>query len=217
MYIAISLIVSYLIGAINFSFLYGKLLRGIDIRDHGSGNAGATNTLRVLGKGPGILVLVLDVFKGVAAVAIGNLAASPQQLWVPVLCGLLAIVGHNWPVYFGFRGGKGVATTIGVMATLAFVPTLIACALAVAAIAISRFVSLGSILGAVAGIICGIVFYIIGQANPAFFARVSLAQLFFMIVAPSLVIILHHDNIGRLLAGKERKIGQKETIATNKA
>ncbi|KIL41531.1 hypothetical protein SD70_06585 [Gordoniibacillus kamchatkensis] len=198
MFIAISLLVSYLIGAINFSFLYGKLVRGIDIREHGSGNAGATNTLRVLGKGPGIMVLVLDVLKGVAAVAVGDWAASPQQGWVPVACGLLAIVGHNWPVYFGFRGGKGVATTIGAMAMLAFVPTLIACAIAVAAIAISRFVSLGSLLIVLA---LPVLLLIMHRPPEIFWASVVLCLF---------VFIRHRSNIVKLWNGKENKLGAKK-------
>ena len=117
----ITIVVGYLLGSISFSYLFGKWFKGIDIRKHGSGNAGATNTLRVLGKGPAILVLLLDALKGVVAVLLGVWAApGPDDIWIRVLCGLAAIVGHNWPVFFGFRGGKGIATTIGVMATLCF-------------------------------------------------------------------------------------------------
>jgi glycerol-3-phosphate acyltransferase PlsY len=197
MFIPASLILSYLIGALNFSFLYGKFFRGIDIREHGSGNAGATNTLRVLGKGPGILVFVLDVLKGVAAVAIGHWAASPGQIWVPVLCGLLAIVGHNWPVYLGFRGGKGVATTIGAMAALAFVPTLIACAIAVAAIAVSRYVSLGSLLIALA---LPILLLIMHRPPEIVWASVVLCLF---------VFIRHRTNIVKLWNGRENKLGSR--------
>jgi glycerol-3-phosphate acyltransferase PlsY len=197
MFAIISIVLGYLIGAINFSFLYGRLFRGIDIRNHGSGNAGATNTLRVLGKGPGILVLVLDVLKGVAAVLIGQWAAAPGQTWVPVVCGLLSIVGHNWPVYFGFRGGKGVATTIGVMATLAFLPTLIACLIAVAAIAISRYVSLGSLL-----IALFLPFLLLIMHRPAELIWTSVLLCIF-------VFVRHRSNIVKLASGKENKLGAK--------
>lgn len=118
------IVVSYLLGSVSFSVLLAKLLKGIDIRQYGSGNAGATNTLRVLGKGPAILVLLLDVLKGVAAVWLGTWVGG-WGTWVPALCGIAAIIGHNWPLYFRFRGGKGIATTIGVMATLCLWPALL--------------------------------------------------------------------------------------------
>src|SRR5699024_8463811 len=129
--------ISYLLGSISFSIVIAKTVKGIDIRQHGSGNAGATNTLRVLGKGPGLLVFLLDLIKGIAAVAIGYKLG--QQEWAPVLCGLAAIIGHNWPIWFKFKGGKGIATTVGVMATLAFIPALIAGVLTIIAIAITRY------------------------------------------------------------------------------
>jgi glycerol-3-phosphate acyltransferase PlsY len=193
----ISIVLGYLIGAINFSFLYGRLFRGIDIRNHGSGNAGATNTLRVLGKGPAILVLVLDVLKGVVAVLIGMWAAAPEQTWIPILCGVLAVIGHNWPVYFGFRGGKGVATALGAMATLAFLPTLIACLIAVAAIAISRYVSLGSLLGSLF-----LPFVLLIMHRPADLVWASVLLCIF-------VFVRHRSNIVKLVSGKENKLGAK--------
>lgn len=101
------IVVSYLLGSVSFSVLLAKLLKGIDIRQYGSGNAGATNTLRVLGKGPAILVLLLDVLKGVAAVWLGTWVGG-WGTWVPALCGIAAIIGHNWPLYFRFRGGKAL-------------------------------------------------------------------------------------------------------------
>jgi glycerol-3-phosphate acyltransferase PlsY len=193
------IVFGYLLGAVNFSFLYGKLFKGIDIRKHGSGNAGATNTLRVLGKGPGILVLVLDMLKGVAAVRIGLWAAGQEHLWVPVMCGLFSIIGHNWPVYFGFRGGKGVATTIGAMATLAFLPTLIACLVAVLSIIITRYVSLGSLLIA---LLLPILLWCMHRPIEIFLASLLLGLFMF---------IRHRTNIIKLLEGRENKLGAKKT------
>jgi acyl phosphate:glycerol-3-phosphate acyltransferase len=141
----VAVVIGYLLGSISFSYLAGKLLKGIDIRKHGSGNAGATNTLRVIGKGPAIAVLSLDVLKGIAAVWVGKWLGA-GDLWIVVACGLSVIMGHNWPVFFGFKGGKGIATTIGVMATLAFLPSLFAGIIAILAIAITRYVSLGSLI-----------------------------------------------------------------------
>lgn len=187
---------SYLIGSVSFSVLLARLLKGIDIRQHGSGNAGATNTLRVLGKGPAVLVLALDVLKGIGAVWLGVWAGGWGS-WAAVLCGIAAIIGHNWPLYFRFRGGKGIATTIGVMATLCFWPALYAGIIAIASIFITRYVSLGSLL------------------------FVALTPLFLLLTgfeAPvmwtSLILVLfafwrHRSNIVKIVQGRENKIGSK--------
>lgn len=218
--LVLTALLAYIWGAIPAGYWMGKLLRGkdFDIRDYGSHKIGATNVLRTLGRWPALIVFLFDLSKGIGpALVATHVLLFNGAGWGPAIAGVAALLGHCFSVFINFKGGRGVATGGGALLVISPLGFVISLATTIATIAISRFVSLGSILGAVAGIICGIVFYIIGQANPAFFARVSLAQLFFMIVAPSLVIILHHDNIGRLLAGKERKIGQKETIATNKA
>lgn len=190
------IVISYLLGSISFSVLLARLLKGIDIRQYGSGNAGATNTLRVMGKGPAILVLFLDVLKGIAAVWLGTWAGGWGS-WVAVVCGLAAIIGHNWPVYFHFRGGKGIATTIGVMATLVFWPALIAGAIAILAIVLTRYVSLGSLI---------------------FVALTPVVLLFTVHTTPelwgSLIIVVfafwrHRSNIVKISQGRENKIGSK--------
>ncbi|OKP75406.1 acyl-phosphate glycerol 3-phosphate acyltransferase [Paenibacillus helianthi] len=190
------IVVSYLLGSVSFSVLLVRLLKGVDIRQYGSGNAGATNTLRVMGKGPAILVLVLDVLKGIAAVWLGTWAGG-WGTWVAVACGIAAIIGHNWPLYFHFRGGKGIATTIGVMATLCFWPALIAGIVAIVAIVITKYVSLGSLL---------------------FVALTPVILIFTDFTAPelwgSLIIALfafwrHRSNIVKISQGRENKIGSK--------
>jgi len=191
-----SLLIGYLLGSVSFSHLAGKLLKGIDIRQHGSGNAGATNTLRVLGKGPGITVLLLDMLKGVAAVWIAGLLSGGDAL-IQVLAGLCVIAGHNWPVFFGFRGGKGIATTIGVMVTLAFLPALIAGLVAIATIALTRYVSLGSLLFTA---ILPILIWFMGYPIAIFI----LSLLLFVFAW-----IRHRSNIGKLLTGTENKLGAK--------
>src|SRR6185312_11441102 len=98
----IAAVLSYLLGSIAFSIVIAKWVKGIDIRQHGSGNAGATNTLRVLGKGPAVLVLLLDAAKGIAAVLIGRWLGGENAEWVAALCGLAAVLGHNWPIWFRF-------------------------------------------------------------------------------------------------------------------
>ncbi len=177
--------------------------KGIDIRDHGSGNAGATNTLRVLGKGPAMLVLVLDILKGVVAVVLAQWFASDDAEWVPAATALAAIAGHSWPVFFRFKGGKGVATTAGVMLTLSFVPSLIAFAIALLIMAVTRYVSLGSIVGT--GLIPLLMWWQ-GESTLV----VCLAAFVFVIVT-----YRHKSNIVKLLQGTENKLGQRKSGETS--
>lgn len=189
-------LISYLLGSVSFSFLMGKWYKKIDIRKHGSGNAGATNTLRVLGLGPALLVLALDVGKGILAVWIGKWLGD-EELWIPVASGLAVIAGHNWPIFFGFRGGKGIATTIGVLATLCFLPALYAGIIAILSIFVTRYVSLGSLL----------------------FTTLTPVSLWLMdypveILWASLLIFVfavwrHRTNIQKIVRGQESKISFK--------
>ena len=195
----------------------GKLLRGrgFDVRNYGSHKTGATNVRRTLGNGPAAVVLVFDLSKGVGPTLLATLVPFFYNAgWGPTVAGLAALLGHCFPVFIGFKGGRGVLTGAGALLVISPLIFLISTVTTIGTILISRYVSLGSILGSLTTIICGIIFFLIGQINPAFFGRVNLAQLVFLVVAPGLVILFHYDNIGRLLAGKERKIGQKEVVAT---
>jgi len=199
----IAVAASYLLGSVSFSILIARWVKGIDIRQHGSGNAGATNTLRVLGKGPAAAVFLLDVAKGIAAVLIGQWLGD-GEIWVPILCGAAAITGHNWPIWFRFKGGKGIATTIGVMATLAFWPALLAGIIAIAAIAITRYVSLGSLIFA--------------ALLPVFILVLSMPYELFWV---SLLIcvyafIRHRTNIVKLVRGQEHKLGAGKGVPNGK-
>ncbi|CAG5088055.1 Glycerol-3-phosphate acyltransferase [Thermobacillus xylanilyticus] len=199
----IAVAASYLLGSVSFSILIARWVKGIDIRQHGSGNAGATNTLRVLGKGPAAAVFLLDVAKGIAAVLIGQWLGE-GEIWVPILCGAAAITGHNWPIWFRFKGGKGIATTIGVMATLAFWPALLAGIIAIAAIAITRYVSLGSLIFA--------------ALLPVFILVLSMPYELFWV---SLLIcvyafIRHRTNIVKLVRGQEHKLGAGKGVPNEK-
>lgn len=191
----ISILLAYLLGSVSFSYLFGRMLKGIDIRKHGSGNAGATNTLRVLGAGPGFTVLALDVAKGVAAVWLPVLLGQ-DELWVKILCGIAVIAGHNWPIYFGFKGGKGIASTIGVMATLAFWPALFAGIIAVISIALTRYVSLGSLLYTA---FIPVFILILHRPMPLFLVSLLVAVFAF---------VRHRTNIVKLLKGNENKLGK---------
>ncbi|MBB6735775.1 glycerol-3-phosphate 1-O-acyltransferase PlsY [Cohnella zeiphila] len=194
----IAIAASYLLGSVSFSILFARLVRKIDIRDHGSGNAGATNTLRVLGKGPAALVLALDIAKGVIAVVLGYALKGDGMAWVPVACALASIVGHNWPVFFRFKGGKGIATTIGAMISLAFVPVLIAGLIAIAIIAVTRYVSLGSLIFAV---LLPLILAIGGWDRYMVWGAVIVALL---------ALLRHRKNIVKLLNGTENKLGSKK-------
>ncbi|MBO2945039.1 glycerol-3-phosphate 1-O-acyltransferase PlsY [Paenibacillus sp. F411] len=190
----VGFIASYLLGSVSFSVLLAKLLKGIDIRQHGSGNAGATNTLRVLGKGPAVLVLALDVLKGIAAVWIG-VWVGDGNAWLPGLCGIAAIIGHNWPVYFRFRGGKGIATAIGVLATLCFLPALFAGIIAILSIVFTRYVSLGSLIFV---LLTPLFLLLMGYPWPVFWTSLIIGVFAFW---------RHRSNIVKIMQGKENKLG----------
>ncbi|RXJ03933.1 glycerol-3-phosphate 1-O-acyltransferase [Anaerobacillus alkaliphilus] len=199
MNIFISVLVGYLLGSISFSYVFGQKLKKLDIRQHGSGNAGATNTLRVLGVGPAIGVLLLDALKGIVAVLLALYLAGEGL--APALAGLAAIIGHNWPIFLRFKGGKGVATTIGVLATLVFWPALIAGLVAILSIVVSRFVSLGSLL-----------FLLLTTIITALFREYfayPIEYVYLMIAVTILSFWRHRTNISRLIKGNESKIGQK--------
>lgn len=211
-------IIGYLWGSIPAGYWMGKALRGkdFDIRAYGSHKIGATNVLRTLGKMPAAIVLVFDLSKGVGPTLLASLVPFFYGSgWGPTIAALAALIGHCYPIFIGFRGGRGVLTGAGGLLVISPLTFIIDALVTFSTIAISRFVSLGSIVGCLTASVCGILFFIIGRFDPTFIGKVSLAQLVFMIVAPALIIAFHYDNIGRLLAGTERKIGQKVNTGEN--
>ncbi len=186
------IVISYFIGNFAPSYFMGKVLKNIDIRDHGSGNAGATNALRVLGTGSGIIVFTLDILKAVLAVQMG--------LWLTgsklggMLAGGMAVIGHNWPVVLGFKGGKGIASSLGLVLTLFPQIGLIILVVGAGVILITRYVSLGSIS---AVILCPILLIIYGEPWEIWLIAVILAVM---------AIFRHKDNIIRLKQGNENRI-----------
>jgi glycerol-3-phosphate acyltransferase PlsY len=210
----ITAIISYLWGSIPAGYWMGKLLRGkdFDIREHGSRKIGATNVQRTLGNGPALIVLFIDLSKGIGPALLATFVPLfMADGWGVLVAGLGALLGHCYPLFIGFKGGRGVLTGAGSMLVISPLTFLISLIATIITIATSRFVSLGSIVGGLMTALCGIIFYIVSLSNPTFFARVSLPQMLFLIIGPTLVILFHHDNIHRLLAGTERKLGQKVT------
>ena len=194
------LLVSYLLGSISFSILAGHLLKGIDVREHGSGNAGATNTFRVLGKKAGITVLILDVLKGFLAV---NLVwftdyhpNTEMYINIQLALGIAAVLGHVFPVYVGFRGGKGVATLLGFMIAVFPQAAIISIAVFLITLLFTKYVSLGSI---VAGLFFPFGVYFLSQT-------VLPTMMIFAIFVPVVLITTHQRNIERLIRGEENKI-----------
>jgi glycerol-3-phosphate acyltransferase PlsY len=202
-------LIGYLIGALPFGMIAGRLAGGVDLRETGSRRTGATNTLRTLGWRWAALVLLLDVGKGVAAVLLARLLyvagppGSPE--WVQAAAGVAAVVGHNWSVFIGFRGGRGVATSGGGMLVLSPLTLLVVGPLAALVIWQSRYVSLGSLVAAVAAPLV--------TAGLALAGAVGWGAVAYAAACGLLIVISHGDNVARLRAGTERKLGEREAMS----
>ena len=191
-----SLILGYLLGSIPSGWLAGRWLKGIDLRELGSGSTGATNVLRQVGKGPALVVFLIDVGKGAAAVLIAR--ALGQGDWIQVLAGLTALAGHIWPVWLGFKGGKAVATGLGLFLGLAWPVGLASFGVFLLTLWLFRIVSLSSVLAAVSLPLLMICFSGIGS------------YILIALVAMGLVLWRHRSNLARILEGSEPKVGQKD-------
>jgi len=201
-------IIAYLIGSINFSILISKKKAGYDIRQKGSGNAGTTNMLRNLGKKYAAITLICDVLKGVVAIGIaiivGNILGDTNKALLVQIAGVTVVIGHTFPIFFGFKGGKGVATSLGILLMTNWQLGLICLVFALVLMALTRVVSMGSIAAAilypVLTLFVGGGHYIVessGLGNGYFIYSVILAII---------VIFNHRENIKRILSGTENKI-----------
>lgn len=215
--LAIIVILSYLIGSIPNSIIISKAVSGIDIRKHGSGNAGGTNVMRVLGWKYGLTVIFLDALKGAIAVVLiarlhygplpfENISPFDDFTLVQIIAGMSAVIGHIWTVFAGFKGGKGIATALGMLLTLITIDMLIAVGVFTLVVLISRYVSLGSIIAAI-------------SVPSTLFIRENLfhvdipgySTLFpFIIGITVLVIFTHRKNLVRIFNGNENKISFKK-------
>ncbi|MBR6034040.1 MAG: glycerol-3-phosphate 1-O-acyltransferase PlsY [Clostridia bacterium] len=199
-------ILAYMLGSISFSVIFGKKFAGIDVREHGSKNAGSTNTLRTAGKKAAICTLICDILKGVVAVLIGfivgNFFENVDKALLVQIAGICVVLGHVFPIFFKFKGGKGVATSLGVLLIMNWQIGLICLAFAVVIMALTRMVSVGSVLAA-------ILFPILTVFIHQNYIVPGGSYIVFGIILAALVIFLHRSNIQRILEGKENKLSFK--------
>jgi glycerol-3-phosphate acyltransferase PlsY len=194
----VGIVAAYLVGSVPVAYIAGRVLRRVDIRTIGSGNVGGTNVMRLAGKGWGALVIALDLGKGLAGAGLVPWLLYREGMPVGlatfgVICGVMAVAGHNWPVWLGFRGGKGVATSVGVFFALTPLPA--ACALGVwfVVLGLTRIVSISSMVAALS----------LTGWNLLFRSRLEYTIL--GVALAVLIVVMHRSNIGRLLRGTEPK------------
>ena len=197
-------LLGYLLGSVNSAVILSKLVYKKDIRLQGSGNAGMTNMQRIYGKKAALFTFLGDFCEGIVAVLLGRLLLgvfASASLHGACIAGAFAVIGHNWPLYFGFKGGKGVLTTFSVMIIIAPLPTLVAFGIFLITVILTKYVSLGSLLAAVS---LPVVVFFLGDVlctqrglGPVFYLSLFVAVL---------IIARHHANIRRLLQGKESKL-----------
>ena len=188
----------YLLGALPFGLIAGKVFGRVDVREYGSGKIGMTNVMRTVGVPVAIFVLLLDMGKGVVAVILARIISDSGG--VESAAALAALFGHNWPIFIGFRGGRGTATGWGSLLILWPIAGLVSTLVGLTLVGISRYVSLGSVVATVAGCIVLIIAASTGAA--------PMGYIWYGIIGGTLVVVRHKDNIQRLLKGEERKLGQ---------
>ncbi len=200
----VTTIIAYLIGSINFSIILSKKIAGFDVREKGSGNAGTTNMLRSVGKKAAALTLLCDILKGIVAILVaiivGNIIKNVDKSLLVQLSGLAVVIGHTFPIFFQFKGGKGVATSLGVLLIVNWKIGLICLVFALVLIILTRMVSVGSVGAAILYPV--LVLFI----NTNYTVSEGKGYLVFSILLAVLVAFNHRENIKRILEGKENKI-----------
>jgi len=217
--LSVIILLSYLVGSIPTSILVSRFGRGIDIRNHGSGNAGGTNVARVLGWQAGVLVILVDILKGYAATQLipklmygpmpfRNLTPCEDFTVIQIIAGCAAILGHVWTAFGGFRGGKGIATAGGVLAGLATVELLVALGVFIVVVSASRYVSLGSVSAALSMPLAMLLRHNVFHAELQGYHTL----IFFTIGISLLLVYTHRENIRRLRAGTENRLTGKSLL-----
>ena len=196
----VAAVVGYLLGSIPTGMVVARVYRNVDLTAHGSGRTGATNVLRTLGSGAAAIAFLGDFLKGVLAVAAVKYVIAPDNTWVEMVAAIGAVVGHSYSLFIGFKGGRGVVTGFGASLVAAPLLMLIAFAIGVTLVVVTRYVSLGSVVGAVLGglLLC---WFAYTQAEPAW--------AMWGVLVGGFIVVAHKDNIERLLAGTERKLGER--------
>ncbi|TAK30291.1 MAG: glycerol-3-phosphate 1-O-acyltransferase [Chloroflexota bacterium] len=197
-----AILVGYALGSIPSGLIVGRLLRGVDLRQYGSGRTGTTNALRILGWRASAVVLVADIAKAVVPVYV--LAQPLDSPALAAAAALGALVGHNWPVFAGFRGGRGVAVGFGSLLIMMPLAALVALAVFVLLCALTRYVSAGSVAATVAAFLAAVVLAVLGLTTSFY--------LYYAAAAAVLIVVQHRDNLVRLWKGTERKLGESVRI-----
>ena len=204
---SIMAIIAYLIGSINFSVIFSKKFAGFDVREKGSGNAGTTNMLRSAGKGLALLTLICDILKGVVAILIaifiGSIAGDVDKALLVQISGIAVVIGHTFPIFFGFKGGKGVATSLGILLMTNWQIGLICLVFALVLIILTRMVSLGS---CTAAILFPVLTLFIKQN---FIVQEGSGYFIYSVILAIIVLYNHRENIKRILNGTENRISFK--------
>jgi acyl phosphate:glycerol-3-phosphate acyltransferase len=196
---AIAAVVGYVLGSIPTGMVVARVYRNVDLTTHGSGRTGATNVLRTLGTGAAAITFAGDFLKGALAVLLVRWLFSDTGSWLELIAAVGAVIGHSYSVFMGFKGGRGVVTGMGATFVAAPVLMLIAFAIGALLVAVTRYVSLGSVVGAAAGglLLCGLSFV---TGDPAWAV--------WGVLVGGFIVVAHRDNIERLMAGTERRIGE---------
>ena len=206
-------IVAYLIGSINFSVILSKKMAGFDVREKGSGNAGTTNMLRSVGKKAAVITLFCDILKGVVsiviAIIVGNIAKNLDRELLLQIAGIAVVLGHTFPIFFGFKGGKGVATSLGVLLMSNWQVGLICLVFAVVLMALTRMVSLGSCAAAV--LFPVLTLFINQHYTVLTDGKSGRVYFVYSVILAIIVLYNHRSNIKRILSGTENKLSFKNT------
>ena len=205
-------IIAYLIGRINFSVILSKKMAGFDVRQKGSGNAGTTNMLRSVGKKAAAITLICDILKGVVsigiAILVGYLFNAQNKSILVQIAAIAVVIGHTFPIFFGFKGGKGVATSLGVLIMTNWQIGLICLAIAIIIMAITKMVSLGSCMAAIAFPL--LTYFAANIFENAYIVKEGSSYFVYSIILAVIVLFNHRSNIKRIITGKENKLSFKK-------